>query len=681
MRSLYDADEAARFLSRYRADFGEELALRVYTSRLLGREPALVLHGGGNTSVKSEARELTGESVSVLFVKGSGWDLSDIEPRGFPACRLEPLRRVAALPALTDEDMMQALRGQMLDPASPTPSVEALLHALLPARFVDHTHADAVLAVVDQPDGEARARDVWGDSLTFVPYVMPGFALAQRVAALVPRLADAPTLILDKHGIFTFGETARESYERMLEAVSAAERAIARTALALPGAPDAAARRERQRQLAPLVRGALGRSEGGQRFILSWQDEPAVLTLLARADAERLTRLGPATPDHVIRTKPAPMWLDPSAEAPAVEARIAEYVRWYEGYFERGAEARGRHPTRLDGLPRVIMVPGAGALTVGSTLRDARIAGDLTLHTARVILDAAAQGGYRPVSELDSFDVEYWSLEQAKLTLGRRPSGPLERRIALVTGAAGGIGLATARRLLEAGAHVLLSDRAAESLDAAVRALAREFGAAVAGEVADVRSASEMARLVARAVEAFGGLDVVVSNAGTAPGGRLHEPEGEAALLASLETNLLSHQYLAAAAARVMLEQGLGGCLLFNASKSAWNPGPDFGPYAVAKAGVVALMRQYAVDLGAHGIRASAVNADRIRTELFGGGVLEARAKARGVGADEYFRQNLLRRETTARDVADAFLFLATAEGSTGAVVTVDGGNPAAFPR
>jgi rhamnose utilization protein RhaD (predicted bifunctional aldolase and dehydrogenase)/NAD(P)-dependent dehydrogenase (short-subunit alcohol dehydrogenase family) len=681
MESRYDEAEAGRFIERYAARWGPELALRVYTSRLLGQDGSLVLHGGGNTSVKGRAQEITGQEVDVLWVKGSGWDLAQIEPEGFPACRLEPLLRGCRLAALSDEDMVKLLRSQMLDPGSPTPSVEALLHAFLPARFVDHTHADAVLAVVDQPDSEAHVREIWGDRALFVPYVMPGFVLARRIAELGGELGARHVMVLDKHGIFTWGETARESYERMIEAVSEAERYIAGRPIitaSTAAALDAGERRHRQRALAPKIRGALGRASDGQRFLLSWRDDAPILALLARADAKRWTSIGTATPDHVIRTKPVPLFLQFEDD---IDAALQAYARWYDGYFERGAKARARGVVRLDRLPRVVLVPGLGALTLGKTLADARVAGDIQAHTEQIILDALAVGEYRPVSELDLFDVEYWSLEQAKLKHGALAPAPLERRIALVTGAARGIGRATAVELLRLGAHVLLADRDAEPLEHARAELAARYGSRVAAQPADVTRDADVAALLAAAVDAFGGLDIVVSNAGAAPSGLLHTEAGEQELLRSLDVNLLAHQKLSRAAVEILVTQGLGGCLLYNASKSAFNQGPEFGPYAIAKAALVALMRQYAVDLGRHGIRANAINADRIRTNLFGGGVLEARAKARGISPDEYFRDNLLHRETTAEDVARVFGWLACAEATTGSVVTVDGGNAAAFVR
>ena len=685
----YADPDAAAHLAAYGSEWGEDLALRIYTSRLLGRDPALVLHGGGNTSVKSTARDLTGDDVEVLYVKGSGWDLAGIEPRGFPACRLAPLLRLCAREAMSDDEMVAGLRGQMLDPSSPTPSVEALLHALLPGKFVDHTHADAVLTIQDQPDARAIAAEVWGGDFVFVPYVMPGFALARAVAALVGELAGAHGLILEQHGIFTWGGTAREAYERMIAGVHRAEewrreRRPAFAARAVAGSEDG--RRRLQALLAPVIRGACARAEGGLRLIGEWRDDEDVLALAARPDGPELTARGTVTPDHVIRTRPRPMWLsagpDDDAESlrAAADAAVAAHASWYRGYYDRGSAALGRALVPLDPMPRIVYVPGAGALALGRSIADARVAGDICVRSARVIQEAEAAGRYHPVGERDLFEVEYWSLEQAKLAAGGRP-GPLAGQVALVTGAAGGLGLATAGHLLRLGAHVMLTDLASPALDAARESLAREAGPRVGSAACDVTSPASVEAAVAAAVREFGGVDILVSNAGTAPSGLLHTAEGEARLAASLDVNLLGHQRMARAVTQVLLAQGAGGCLLFNASKSAVNPGPEFGPYAIAKAGVLALMRQCAVDLGAHGIRANAVNADRIRTGLFAGGVLEARARARGISPDEYFRQNLLRRETTVEDVAAAFGWLAAAPATTGCVITVDGGNAAAFLR
>ena len=690
MQSHYNPAEAQRTIDRYAAAHGEDLALRVYTSRLLGKEPALVLHGGGNTSVKSRITEVLGDVTDVLFVKGSGSDLASIEPRGFPACRLAHLRRCCERPSMSDEDMVAQLRGQMIDPSSPTPSVEALLHAYLPAKFIDHTHADAVLSIVDQPDSAERARDVWGKRVLFVPYVMPGFGLARRVAELwrARPAGDAPTvMILDKHGIFTWGATAKESYERMIEAVSAAEEwlrdrqeASSRRTMSVPPS------RELYTLLGPIFRGALTRASGTP-WILGWRNNVDLVAFTDRDDLGDVSQLGCATPDHVIRTRAVPLLIrgpfdgDPAVIRARIEASIASYADGYHDYFHLASAARKVTKKELDPWPRVILFEGLGALTVGKTKVEAEIAGDIYEHTARVIDEASGLDGYQPVSVLNLFDIEYWSLEQAKLAKSAGGEGPLDRRVALVTGAAAGIGLGVSRALLAAGAHVVLTDRDHAAVEKAAVELAQRYPGRVASAACDVTSFVDARKAVTLAANRFGGLDLVVSNAGTAPAGALHSTTGDRALRESLEVNLLGHQNIARAATEVMLAQDTGGALLFNASKSAFNPGPDFGPYAVAKAALIALMRQYAIDLAPRGMRSNAVNADRIRTDLFGGGLAEARAKARGVPVDEYFRANLLHRETTVDDVARAFVYLATAEATTGCVVTVDGGNAAAFPR
>lgn len=691
MRSQYSAADAAACRAKL-ASHDPLLADRVYTSRLLGADPSLVLHGGGNTSVKSRARDFDGRTIDVLWVKGSGWDLATIAPAGFACCRLEPLATYCRLPRMSDEEMVAALRSQMLNPAGPTPSVEALLHAHLPGRFVDHTHADAVLTLVDQPDGAALAREVWGADALFLPYVAPGFVLARRIAELGVTPGSPPLLVLGKHGIFAWGDTAEESYERMIRAVDAAESFVAGRRRA-PGATapsaDRAARRRAFVELAPVLRGALARMPEGQRFVLAWRDTPALDSLLGRADAESITARGCITPDHALRTRPFPAWLPDAASAAAasgderrarVEKALSEYAERYRAYFDAHAPQSAVPLTRLDAAPRVVALPGLGIAALGATRADADIVGDLYEHTADVMLNASLLGEYQPVTLAELFEVEYWSLEQAKLKKPRA-AAPLGGRIALITGAASGIGHATAELFLELGAHVVLVDKNEEALARTEGELAKRFSKRIARSLADVTRPDDVDAAVEQAVLAFGGLDIVVSNAGDAPSAELHTEQGTPLLEASLSLNLLSHQHLARAAARVMLAQGIGGCLLFNASKSAFNPGPKFGPYAVAKAGLVALMKQYAIDLAPAGIRANAVNADRVRTALFSETLIQERARARGVSPDTYFRANLLERETRASDVAQAFAFLALAEATTGAVVPVDGGNPAAFPR
>ena len=691
MDNRYLETEAARAVADRGPQVSELLALRTYTARLLGAEPSLVLHGGGNTSVKATAKTVFGESLAVIHVKGSGWDLATIEPPGHPAVRMAALERQLALPEMTDEQMVNEMRLALLDASAPTPSVETLLHAALPARFIDHTHADAILAIADQEEGASICHEVFGERLLWVPYVMPGFGLAKACKkAWDSALADgrSPTImVLERHGIFTFGDTAEQSYGRMIDAVTLAERFAAdrRVTANLPAVNLDEAREAR---VAAVVRGALANvcGEPPERApIVAVRSSDWILSFLERVDAYELVQRGCATPDHVIRTKPTPMFVpkpddrDPVALAARIQREITDYARRYDRYFEEMCAKKNVTRTKLDSWPRIVLVPGIGILAIGKTKKDAEIAADIYEHTIQVITDAEDVSRYSPVSMGDLFDVEYWSLEQAKIK--KEPELPMARQIAVITGAASGIGKATATLFIELGAHVVAADRDGDRLDAAVADIAGKKRSQCLTCVADVTNREEVAALFALASRTFGGVDVVVSNAGEAPEGRLDTAEGEAALRRSLETNLLAHNLVASLAVETMRLQGRGGCLLFNASKSAFNPGPGFGPYAVAKAALVALMRQYAVDLGRFGIRANAVNADRVRTGIFAGGVLESRAAARGLSVDDYFRSNLLTREVTGHDVASAFAFLAQARATTGCVVTVDGGNAAAFPR
>jgi rhamnose utilization protein RhaD (predicted bifunctional aldolase and dehydrogenase)/NAD(P)-dependent dehydrogenase (short-subunit alcohol dehydrogenase family) len=691
MESRYIDAEAARAVAERGAHVSEALALRTYTARLLGSEGALVLHGGGNTSVKAHAKTVFGETVPVLHVKGSGWDLATIEPAGHPAVRMAALERLLALPDMTDEQMVNELRLALLDASAPTPSVEALLHAALPAHFIDHTHADAILALADQEEGASICREVFGERLLWIPYVMPGFGLAKACKkAWDGALAagHSPTvMVLERHGVFTFGETAKESYERMIAAITAAERFAADRAVPT-NVPAVSADEALEARVVAIARGALAGVSGEppeRAPIVALRSSEAILAFLQRTDAYELTSRGCATPDHVIRTKPTPLFItkpeheDHAALGARIEREILDYARHYDRYFEESCAKKNVTRTKLDPWPRVLLVPGVGILAVGKTKKDAEIAADIYEHTLQVISDAEDVAKYSPVSMGDLFDVEYWSLEQAKIK--KEPELPMARQIAFVTGAAKGIGKATAALFVELGAHVVACDFDGDALDAAAVEIAGKRRSQLLTCVADATKRPEMAAAFRLAASTFGGVDVVVSNAGAAPEGRLDTPQGDEALRQSLETNLLAHNLVSSLAVETMRLQRRGGCLLFNASKAAFNPGAGFGPYAVAKAALVALMRQYAIDLGRFQIRANAVNADRIRTAIFAGGVLESRAAARGLSVDEYFRSNLLAREVTAFDVASAFAFLAQARSTTGCVVTVDGGNAAAFPR
>jgi rhamnose utilization protein RhaD (predicted bifunctional aldolase and dehydrogenase)/NAD(P)-dependent dehydrogenase (short-subunit alcohol dehydrogenase family) len=676
MQSLWSDEEARSYIERYATTCNADIALRVYTSRLIGREPALVLHGGGNTSVKTRVEDDLGEPVDVLCVKGSGSDLNELEPAGLPAVRLAPLLALRKLNALSDEAMVNAQRTRMLDASAPNPSVETLLHAFLPHKFIDHSHADAILALVDQPDAETVCRERFGVTFGIVPYVMPGFALAKLAADVFEHDRRVEGLLLLKHGLFTFASSARESYERHIRAVHAAETFAEKRRYwsVRSSAPPSAALH--YGDLAPLLRGLLG--EGQRRYTLHLRQSKEIADFVADPKLDALSQVGCATPDHVIRTKRFPLLLKLDAGRPIdaqageIAQRLASYRSEYQSYVARQATRKGIAVKPLDPDPRIILVPGLGMIAAGDNAKAARIAADIYEHTIQVIRSAEVVGRYAALPEDDIFDMEYWSLEQAKL--GKAAKRPLEGRIVYVTGAAHGIGAAVARCFAGAGATLYLVDRD----QARLLPLAETLKAAC--EVIDVTDEVALRDSVARCVHRFGGLDGVVSNAGVAPQSAIADCS-TATLDQSFRINLFAHQWLASAAVSVMRKQALGGFLLFNASKAAFNPGPDFGPYAIPKAALIALSKQYALEYGALGIRSNALNADRIRTRLLDAQDIAERARARGLAPDAYYRANLLGREVSVDEVAQAFLSLALAESTTGSVLTVDGGNIAASPR
>ncbi len=686
MQSRWGDGDARLLVERYgREGIPADLALRVYSTRLLGQDPSLVLHGGGTTSLKTRVRDLLGEETDVLCVKGSGWDMATIEPAGLPAVRLAPLVKLRRRETLSDEDMVRIQRANLIDPMAPNPSVEALLHAFLPHAFVDHTHSTAVLSLSDQPDGDAICREVYDGRLAFVPYVMPGFALARRAAEIFEENPDAEGLLLHKHGLFTFGAQAREAYERMIAMVSLAEARLRRGRKATFATAQLPQRLASLADVAPAVRGACSSKhpdvEGAwRRLILEFRTGPAILDFVNGAELARYGQAGVVTPDHTIRTKNWPLLLGPPDHDEMARFRdeagaaVRGFIARYEAYFARHNADCDPKKRMLDPLPRIVLVPGLGLFGLGRSRKDARIAADIFESAVATITDAEAIGRFESISERDMFDMEYWSLEQAKL--GREPEKPLAGQIAIVTGAAGAIGAATARAFAAAGAEVALLD-----LDATgVAERAREIGATALAIGCDLTDGASVRAAFDRVCESLGGVDVVVSNAGAAFQGRIGEVD-EAVLRRSFELNFFAHQRVAQNAVRVMRTQGTGGALLFNVSKQAVNPGVDFGPYGLPKAATLLLVRQYALEYGADGIRANAVNADRIRSGLLTPQMIASRARARGLNEQEYMAGNLLRREVTADDVAQAFLHHALALKTTGDVTTVDGGNIAAALR
>ena len=682
MDSCWSENKATAFVEKYTSrGIAVDVALRVYSSRLLGSDPQLVLHGGGNVSVKTRMPDVLGESQEVICVKGSGWDMASIEPAGLPAVRLEPIRAAANLDKLSDEDMVNLQRCSLLDSSAPNPSVETLLHAFLPHKFVDHTHADAVLALTDQPDGYSICSDLYREEVSLVPYIMPGFTLSKKALEVYTANDQCKALVLLKHGIFTFGETAEESYERMIELVSLAESRVTRgkgKTFKSVSVPKALAP---LRAIAPILRGrcaALNFQRNGQHSIATFRTNDAIRAYVNGSELERYSQSGPVTPDHVIRTKPKPMILPPpkaeqlSEWVSVLDEGLASYAGEYRAYFDRH-NGNLEHPkTALDPMPRVVLVRGLGLFALGSSYKAAEITADLAETTINVISDSECVGKFESITEAEIFEIEYWSLEQAKL--GKVRHLPLSGHVVVITGGAGAIGMATAAAFKKTGAEVVLLD-----IDQDQLALAGDKIAAT-GIACDVTQRDNVEAAFAKICEKYGGVDVLVSNAGRAWQGKIGEVQDEV-LRRSFELNFFSHQTVAQIAVSIMCQQGTGGVLLFNASKQSVNPGADFGPYGLPKAATLFLSRQYAVDYGDKHIRSNAINADRVRSGLMTEEMIVERAEARGISPEEYMSGNLLGEEVTPTDVANAFVDLALAKKTTGAVLTVDGGNIAAALR
>ncbi|HWQ12065.1 MAG TPA: bifunctional aldolase/short-chain dehydrogenase [Roseiflexaceae bacterium] len=688
MHSLWNEADAARCTS--------DLELRVYSSRLLGADPSLVLHGGGNTSVKSVARNLFGEEERILYIKGSGWDLATIEPAGFAPVRLAPLLRLSTLDALSDTQMVNELRTALTDASAPTPSVEAILHAVLPYTWVDHTHADALIALMNAPGGEARVREVYGDAVVVVPYVMPGFVLARLVARTFPAQAHAGTrgMVLLKHGLFTWGETARESYERHIALVTQAEEYLRahgawdiergtddRRAMAGASADETPGTSGRTVTLATL-RKALS-DAAGFPLVVSAHDDPQALAFARRPDVGILATQGCATPDHVIRTKRVPL----------VGRDVARYAAQYRAYFEehtrptndqRPASNADSQPSTadrssfvvrrsslvmLDPAPRIVLDPELGMLAAGRSAQEAAVAEEIYRHTIDIILRAAALGGYEALPPKDIFDVEYWELEQAKLKRQGRPPA-FSGEVALVTGAASGIGRACVAALRARGAAV-----AALDVSARVGELARREVLALECDVTDTAALEDA---LERCVRAFGGLDMLVLNAGIFPRSarlaELSDAEWDRTLRVNLDANLallrLAHPLLRLAPR--------GGRVVVIGSKNVPAPGPGAAAYSASKAALTQLARVAALEWGPDGIRVNVLHPNAVfDTGLWTEEVLRARAASYGLTVEQYKRNNVLRVEVTSRDVAElaAELCGPLFAKTTGAQIPVDGGN------
>jgi rhamnose utilization protein RhaD (predicted bifunctional aldolase and dehydrogenase)/NAD(P)-dependent dehydrogenase (short-subunit alcohol dehydrogenase family) len=652
VQSLWNENEAAQYAA--------DLDLRAYSSRLLGQNADLVLHGGGNTSVKVAVPNIYGEPQDILYIKGSGWDLATIETKGFAPARLADLRRLSTLDALSDVQMANELRCSLIDASAPSPSVEAILHAIIPHRFVDHTHADAILTLTNNPNRQEHVRKAFGDDVVVIPYVMPGFLLAKLCAEEFPRQYrdEMQGMILMNHGIFTFGETARESYERMIALVTRAEDYLAQfgkqAALKVQPPPDAMLREE-----VAQFRQQVSRVAGKPMLVSVHQDAEAWKFVQHPNLAERALQ-SPVTPDNVIRTKRLPM----------IGQDVEAYAKQYQAYFEEHAAGSKQPLTMLDPAPRVALVPEWGVVTIGQSAKDMSVTEEVYRHAMRVIKQSEALGGYVGLPAEDIFQVEYWDLEQVKLKMNRA-SLPFTGEVALVTGGASGIGKACVDALLARGAAVVSLDIQAPDNNMKPRP---DYYAIQC----DITDEEQLADALEKTVRKFGGLDMVVLNAGIFPSGtpiaKLPLANWEKVMQVNLNANLsllrLCHPLLKASPR--------SGRVVVVASKNVPAPGPGAAAYSASKAALTQLARVAALEWGSDQIRINIVHPNAVfDTALWTEDILEARAKHYGMSVEAYKTNNVLKVEITSKDVGELVATMCDAPFSrtTGAQVPIDGGN------
>ncbi|MDL1980478.1 MAG: bifunctional aldolase/short-chain dehydrogenase [Deltaproteobacteria bacterium] len=652
MVSLWNDNEAKAFLNN-------PLQLRVYTSRLLGHEPELVLHGGGNTSIKVKKENIFGDIEEILYVKGSGVDLTDIQPAGFAPVKLEVLNKMALLEKLDDADLLRLQRTSMIDPDAPNPSIEAVLHAIIPFKYVDHTHADSVVTISNNERGKKLIREIYKERVLIVPYVMPGFILAKKVYELTRNLdwSKVEGIILLNHGVFTFADDARTSYEKMIHIASLADDYLKKQ-----GVFDSVAKAEPVEDLLSLARIRHQVSVAkGDTMIARLDQSPAACGFANLSDVDSIVTRGPMTLDHVIRTKPVPVILKND-----IEKDIADYSLKYKKYFDRNTDG---NLTCLDTAPRWCVWPEHGSISFGQSVKEADVVADIASHTMRAIQLGEALGGWKPLTEKDIFHMEYWTLQQAKLKK-KESSLELQGKIALITGAASGIGRACAEALYEQGSVVVGLD-----INPAITGIFNQQDRA--GLTCDITDDKAVQEAVEFIVRSFGGLDILVTNAGIFPASRSIEEMDAESWNRSMEINLTSHQRLLKACIPY-LKQGIDPAVIFIASKNVPAPGPGASAYSVAKAGLTQLARIAAMELAVFGIRVNIVHPDAVfDTGIWTQEVLEGRAKHYGLTVAEYKTKNLLKTEVTSKDVAAMVCAMAERAfaKTTGAQVPVDGGN------
>lgn len=684
MKNNWNNIHAKNYIKKYKEkNISEDLALRIYTTHLLGKNNELVLHGGGNTSLKTTTKNIFNENIDVMHIKGSGWDMGIIDYPGLPAVELKPLLKTKKLSKLNDFDMVNLQRKSLLDSKSPNPSVETLLHAFLPFKFVDHTHANAILSLIDQPNDVEICKKIFGNKLGIVPYIIPGFDLAKLTYQVFKENENIEGFILLKHGIFTFGNTAKESYDRMIKYVTKAEKELIKYKNNIINSKKNIRKNNHYNHeiILPLIRKNLSsKNKDGTylKWIFDLRVNQKILNYLDHSNLKIFTNKGTVTPDHVIRTKSKPLILnikdiDENKLDYFINREIEKYKINYRKYYLKNKKFV-KNTIELDGNPRLIYIPKFGIVAIGRSKKEAKIAGDLAEATVDIISKAESLGKFTSISDKEIFKVEYWPLEQAKLKTLKR--AVLTGNITVISGGCGAIGLSIAREFLKHGSQVVLLENNTNN----IKKTPEDIAKFVSILKCDVTNKNEVKKAISNVINMYGGVDIMISNAGAAWQGEIGKVS-EKILKESFDLNFYAHQYLSQACIDVMLKQNTGGVLLFNITKQAINPGNNFGPYGIPKASTLFLMRQYTLEYGKFGIRSNGVNADRIRSGIVTEKMITSRSKARNVSKEKYMTGNLLNEEVLAEDVGKAFLSLVLAKKTTGDIMTVDGGNIQAVLR
>ena len=703
MTSAFNETDAKEFVEHY-PDIPEELALRIYTSRLIGGNPDLVLHGGGNTSVKLNQRNIFKENQEILYVKGSGVDLASIEPQGFSRLDISFLRKLRNLNSLSDDEMENQLEIRKVESSSPNPSVEALLHAFLPHKYIDHTHADSLLILTNLKHGRSLIKKALGSKVAVLPYTMSGLPLAQEVVSQYEKDTDIEAIVILNHGIFTFGEDARTSYERMIDYVNRAASFVKkelRGKTLIAPRTDIASFKNMETvtaRVAQTVRGVCAHqaSDGSlRRFYVETRNEPDLLKISLSREAKTICASGVLTPDHAIRTKNKMVYVESVPEndndlKDIIKRNVESFKQHYHHYFHKQQNDKGLYRKELDPYPRVFLIAGLGLISLGFTRKDARIAADIAEHTVRAKLTAGVLGEYIPVFDSHIFDMEYWNLQQRKLHLFS--STPLlQGQVAVITGGGGAIGFGIADRLLATGAVVVLSDIDESRLQKARSILVEKYSESQVEIITfDVTNYSSVEKAFEKISRRLGGIDIVIPNAGIAHVARIEDLDPDK-LDKVIAVNLKGTFNTIKASIPVFKRQGTGGNIVVISSKNVFDPGAAFGAYSASKAGAHQISKIAALELAELGVRVNMINPDAV----FGDEEISSklwdligpdRMKCRGLdcqGLKEYYRdRNLLKASVLAEHVGNAVVFFASNQTpTTGASLPVDGGIPSAFPR